>query len=66
RRARADHFIVDVNTAQLTRLAEMHDKNELVIPVGSVLPLGEARAAHEMLDGSRAHKRGKIVLQVAD
>ena len=65
RRARADYFIVDVNTAQLTRLAEMHDKNELVIPVGSVLPLGEARAAHEMLDGSRAHKRGKIVLQVA-
>src|SRR3984957_12708990 len=65
RRVRADYFIVDVNTAQLTRLAEMHDKNELVIPVGSVLPLGEARAAHEMLAGSRAHKRGKIVLQVA-
>ena len=65
RRVRADYFIVDVNTAQLTRLAEMHDKNELVVPVGSVLPLGEARAAHEMLAGSRAHKRGKIVLQVA-
>jgi len=65
RRVRADYFIVDVNTAQLTRLAEMHDKNELVIPVGSVLPLGEARAAHEMLAGSRAHKRGKIVLQLA-
>jgi NADPH:quinone reductase-like Zn-dependent oxidoreductase len=65
RRVRADYFIVDVNTAQLARLAEMHDKNELVIPVGSVLPLGEVRAAHEMLAGSRAHKRGKIVLQVA-
>jgi NADPH:quinone reductase-like Zn-dependent oxidoreductase len=65
RRVRADYFIVDVNTAQLTRLAEMHDKNELVVPVGSVLPLSEARAAHEMLAGSRAHKRGKIVLQVA-
>ena len=28
-------------------------------------PLSEARAAHEMLAGSRAHRRGKIVLQVA-
>jgi NADPH:quinone reductase-like Zn-dependent oxidoreductase len=64
RRVRADYFIVDVNTAQLARLADMHDNNELVVPVGSVLPLGEARAAHEMLAGSRAHKRGKIVLQV--
>jgi len=29
-----------------------------------VLPLSEARAAHEMLAGTRAHKRGKIVLSV--
>jgi len=65
RRVRADHFIVDVNTAQLARLADMHDNDELVIPVGTVLPLSEARAAHEMLAGSRAHRRGKIVLQVA-
>ena len=65
KRVRADYFIVDVNTAQLARLAEMHDKNELVVPVGSVLPLGDARVAHEMLAGTRAHKRGKIVLQVA-
>jgi NADPH:quinone reductase-like Zn-dependent oxidoreductase len=65
RRVRADYFIVDVNTAQLARLADMHDSNELVVPVGSVLPLSEARAAHEMLAGTRAHKRGKIVLQVA-
>ena len=65
RRVRADYFIVDVNTAQLARLADMHDNNELVVPVGSVLPLSEVRAAHEMLAGTRAHKRGKIVLQVA-
>ena len=65
RRVRADYFIVDVNTAQLARLADMHANNELVIPVGSVLPLSEVRAAHEMLAGTRAHKRGKIVLQVA-
>src|ERR1700730_8439225 len=65
RRVRADYFIVDVNTAQLARLADMHDNNELVVPVGSVLPLSEVRAAHEMLARTRAHKRGKIVLQVA-
>ena len=46
-------------------LADLHDNNELVVPVGSVLPLSEVRAAHEMLAGTRAHKRGKIVLQVA-
>src|SRR6202451_3235390 len=38
RRVRADHFIVDVNPAQLARLADMHDNNELVVPVGPVLP----------------------------
>jgi NADPH:quinone reductase-like Zn-dependent oxidoreductase len=65
RRVRADYFIVDVNTAQLARLADMHDNNELVVPVGSVLPLSEVRAAHEMLAGTRAHRRGKIVLQIA-
>ena len=66
RRVRVDYFHRRRQyRAQLARLAEMHDKNELVVPVGSVLPLGEARAAHEMLAGTRAHKRGKIVLQVA-
>jgi NADPH:quinone reductase-like Zn-dependent oxidoreductase len=65
-RVRADYFIVDVNTTQLTRLAEMHAGKELVVPVGSVLPLAEARAAHEMLGGTRARKRGKIVLRVAE
>jgi NADPH:quinone reductase-like Zn-dependent oxidoreductase len=65
-RVRSDYFIVDVNTTQLTRLAEMYANQELVVPVGSVLPLGAARAAHEMLAGTRAHKRGKIVLHVGD
>jgi NADPH:quinone reductase-like Zn-dependent oxidoreductase len=66
RRVRADYFIVDVNTTQLARLADMHANKELVVPLGSVLPLAEARAAHEMLTGTRARKRGKIVLHVAD
>jgi NADPH:quinone reductase-like Zn-dependent oxidoreductase len=30
--------------------------------VGAVLPLADARTAHEMLDGSRPKPRGKIVL----
>ncbi len=64
-RVRADYFIVDVNTTQLARLAEMRANRELAIPVGSVLPLTEARAAHEMLGGTRARKRGKIVLRAA-
>jgi NADPH:quinone reductase-like Zn-dependent oxidoreductase len=64
-RVRADYFIVDVNTTQLARLADMHANKELIVPVGSVLPLAEARAAHEMLAGTRARKRGKIVLRVA-
>jgi NADPH:quinone reductase-like Zn-dependent oxidoreductase len=65
-RVRADYFIVDVNTTQLARLAQMHADKELIIPVGSVLPLNEARAAHEMLGGTRVHNRGKIVLRVGD
>jgi NADPH:quinone reductase-like Zn-dependent oxidoreductase len=64
-RVRADYFIVDVNAAQLTRLAQMHERKELMVRVGSALPLGEVCAAHEMLAGTRAHRRGKIVLSVA-
>jgi len=66
KRVRADYFIVDVNAAQLARLAQMRADGELIVPVGSVLPLAEARAAHEMLAGTRAHNRGKIVLRVGE
>jgi NADPH:quinone reductase-like Zn-dependent oxidoreductase len=64
-RARSDYFIVDVNTDQLARLAQMHKARSLTIPVGSILPLTDAIVAHEMLAGTRAHKRGKIVIEVA-
>jgi NADPH:quinone reductase-like Zn-dependent oxidoreductase len=40
-------------------------RKEIKTSVGSVLPLVEARAAHQMLGGMLAHKPGKIVLQVA-
>jgi NADPH:quinone reductase-like Zn-dependent oxidoreductase len=61
---RSDFFIVDVNTGQLTEIAAMFERGQLTIPVGDVLPLTEARAAHEMMAGSRPHSRGKIVLSM--
>jgi NADPH:quinone reductase-like Zn-dependent oxidoreductase len=59
----SDYFIVDVSSAQLTRLGEMLDAKELAASVGTVLPLAEARAEHEMLAGEPPHQRGKIVLR---
>ena len=64
-RVRPDYLIVDVNSVQLARLADMLRRKELQTSVGSVVPLAEARAAHQMLAGILAHKPGKIVLQVA-
>jgi len=52
---RAVVFAVEVTTARLDKLTAR---------VGSVLPLEQARIAHEMLGGA-PHKRGKIVLSVA-
>jgi NADPH:quinone reductase-like Zn-dependent oxidoreductase len=61
---RSDYFVVDVNNAQLAEIAGMFERKQLAIPVGSVLPLSEARAAHETMAGVRPHLRGKIVLGV--
>jgi len=61
----SDYFIVDVNTDQLTQLAQLREIHELTIPVGSVLLLADAIVAHEMLAGTRAHQPGKIVIKVA-
>jgi NADPH:quinone reductase-like Zn-dependent oxidoreductase len=63
-RVQSDYFIVDVNTDQLTQLAQLYERQELTIPVGSVLPLADAVAAHEMLARTRPHKRGKILIEV--
>ncbi len=57
-------FLVDVTTACLGRIAEMIDAGELSTDVGAVLPLASARAAHEMLQGSRARPRGESVLRM--
>lgn len=61
---RAAYFYVGVTTARLNKIAELFDSGELHTDVGTVLPLEQARSAHEMLGGA-PHKRGKIVLSVA-
>jgi NADPH:quinone reductase-like Zn-dependent oxidoreductase len=60
----SDYLIVDVNTDQLTQLAQLHERRELTIPVGSIVLLADAIAAHEMLAGTRPYKRGKIVIEL--
>src|SRR5512146_629041 len=61
---RAAFFYVDVTAARLNTITELFDSGKLVTDVGTVLPLEDARVAHEMLGGA-PHKRGKIVLSMA-
>lgn len=60
---RAFFFLVEVSSSQLDQLAALLEAGELMTNVGEVLPLGQARLAHEMLAG-KAHRPGKIVLSV--
>jgi NADPH:quinone reductase-like Zn-dependent oxidoreductase len=57
-------FLVEVTTERLNKLGKLFDDGILRPDVGTVLPLAEARRAHEMLAGA-PHSRGKIVLQVS-
>ena len=61
---RAAYFYVDVTTVRLNRITELFEHGNLATEVGSVLPLEDARIAHQMLGGA-PHKRGKIVLSIA-
>ena len=61
---RSAFFMVDVTATRLGTLARLLDSRKLTAEVGTVLPLEEARRAHEMLAGA-PHKRGKIVLKNA-
>jgi NADPH:quinone reductase-like Zn-dependent oxidoreductase len=58
-------FIVGVTTDRLNTLAQLFESGKLSAQVGTVLPLEEARTSHEMLAGA-PHKRGKVVLRIAD
>jgi len=62
---RAVFFLVQVTTQRLTMIREMIDAGALQSEVGEVLWLDEARKGHEMLEGA-PHRRGKIVIKVAD
>jgi NADPH:quinone reductase-like Zn-dependent oxidoreductase len=62
---RSVFFLVEVTTRRLEKLTELFDHGELKARVGTMLPLDQARKAHEMLGGA-PHKGGKIVLRVAD
>jgi NADPH:quinone reductase-like Zn-dependent oxidoreductase len=66
RGVKATFFLVDVTTERLETVARMMAAGSLSTSIGSILPLTEARTAHEMLDGIRPKPRGKIVLHVAD
>ena len=63
--SRSQYVVVDVNTTDLARLADMFDGRQLIASIGPVLSLAKARTAHEMLEGKGSRTRGKIVLKVA-
>ena len=62
---RSVFFLVEVTTQRLQELTALFDRRELQARVGTVLPLDQARTAHEMLGGA-PHNSGKIVLKIAD
>jgi len=64
RDVRTAFFYADVTTARLTTISGLLDSGTVTPQVGSVLPLQQVRAAHDMLAGA-PHERGKIVLNVA-
>jgi NADPH:quinone reductase-like Zn-dependent oxidoreductase len=64
RGVRALFFLVDVDRARLERIAALFDAGALTASIGTVLPLDQARAAHEILEGTRPRTRGKILLHV--
>jgi NADPH:quinone reductase-like Zn-dependent oxidoreductase len=60
----ARFFLVEVTTQRLDRIASLVAAGELRTAIGTVLPLAAARDAHEMLEGTRPHPKGKIVLRI--
>ena len=57
-------FYVEVTTDSLDNIARLVDAKTIAPRIGTVLPLSDARMAHEMLEGTRKAPRGKIVLSV--
>jgi NADPH:quinone reductase-like Zn-dependent oxidoreductase len=64
RGAQAVFFIGRTSRALLETIAHVIDEEHLRAVVGQVLPLSEARLAHELVQ--TGHGRGRIVLHIAD
>jgi NADPH:quinone reductase-like Zn-dependent oxidoreductase len=58
------NFMAKTVPLQLAEMARLIDEGRLKVPVETVLPLSEARKAHEL--SQTGHARGKIVLKVMD
>ena len=58
-------FYAQVTIERLQTLNDLFESGAISARVGTVLPLSEARQAHEMLAGA-PHKKGKIVLRVSE
>jgi NADPH:quinone reductase-like Zn-dependent oxidoreductase len=55
---RAVAFVVDVNRGDLQKISSMFETEALRADVGAVLPLEQARTAHEMLEGKKSLEGG--------
>jgi NADPH:quinone reductase-like Zn-dependent oxidoreductase len=64
RDAHGRFFLVQTTTYGLEQISDVIDRGALKARVGTVMPLGEAQVAHQMLDGIKPYVRGKIVLIV--
>ena len=60
---RSAFFSAQTNASQLAEIARLVDSGKVYPIVETVLPLAEARRAHELTE--KGHARGKIVLKVA-
>jgi NADPH:quinone reductase-like Zn-dependent oxidoreductase len=56
-------FYAEVTTERLRALSSLFEDGRISARTGTILPLAQARIAHEMLAGA-PHKPGKIVLQI--
>jgi NADPH:quinone reductase-like Zn-dependent oxidoreductase len=59
---RSSHVLARSDSRQLMQIAELIDKGDVRPVVETILPLAEARRAHEM--SQTGHVRGKIVLKI--
>ncbi|HEX3318614.1 MAG TPA: NADP-dependent oxidoreductase [Solirubrobacteraceae bacterium] len=64
RGVRTDIFSASPTTEQLARIADLVVSGEARVAIAEVLPLSEARRAHELSEAG--HVRGKLVLRVGD